>query len=86
MTTKKDTLCIAVDTDTLEEGMSRLYSGYAILSAVSDGICDNKSLCDKLYGVELLLNQSIELIEHSRVTLRTFKMSALPATLTGSAT
>lgn len=86
MTTKKDTLCIAVDTDTLEEGMARLQSGCAILSAVSADICNDKPLCDKLYGVELLLNQSIDLIEHSRVTLRTFQMSALPATLTGSGT
>lgn len=86
MTTKKDTLCIAVDTDTLEEGMARLQSGYAILSAVSAGICDNQSLSDKLYGVELLLNQSIKLIENSRVTVRMFQMSALPATLTGTST
>lgn len=80
-TQEQDVLCIAVNTDILDEGVSRLHSSYAILSDASTAIIGNEWLCDKLYGVELLLRQGLELVESSRVMMNAFHASELPAML-----
>ena len=74
-------LCIAVDSDMLEEGVSRLRSGYAILSDAYAYITGEEWLCDKLYGAEILIREALEMLSGCRTDTTVFDVTTLSVTL-----
>ena len=74
-------LCVAVDSDMLEEGVSRLRSGYAILSDAYALFTGDEWLCDKLYGAEILIREALEMLSDCRTDTAVFDVTALSVAL-----